>query len=334
MLSFRIHCTHVLLVIGLLAGCTENKSQTVTTGAAAVTRVSVNMDSLRFSALKDSVRRLALDTNFKYHPVISKGRVSIERLEKKYGSGVLSIMKALNRVDEKHFRYGDTLVVPSKFLPLISYSPFPFVVEKLKDVPKMIFVSRKLQAFAAYERGVIVRWGPTSTGRKKKPTPEGLFFMNWKAKKTVSTIDPEWILPYYFNFHSREGVALHEYDMPGYPASHACVRLLNEDARWFYRWAEQWLLAPDGQTLEAQGTPIIVFDEYPFGKRKPWRKKLDSSGAARVSEERIDELLAQYLPDILRETALRLQVLEARKNPPALQVQEQKITTPSPVQNP
>ena len=43
-------------------------------------------------------------------------------------------------------------------------------------------------------------------------------------------VSGEWQLNWYFNFHNFRGLAFHEFDLPGVPASHACVRLLARDA--------------------------------------------------------------------------------------------------------
>lgn len=301
----------VVLLAVLFLGCSENKSQPVNE-SGIVARPAVNIDSLHYVTLRDSVIRLDLSRRIKYRPVVSRGARTLLRLEKKLGKGTPDVILALNRIDRSHLRYGDTLIVPDTLTAFVSYSPFPFVIDQLKDIPKIIFVSRKIQAFAAYHKGLLVRWGPTSTGKKSKQTPAGLFYMNWKAKKTISTIDPDWILPFYFNFENFEGAAFHVFDMPGYPASHACVRLLEPDAKWIYRWGEQWLIGKDGQTKEASGTPVVVFDDYPFGKRKPWKKILDSPQAGRISDARISELLGLYLPQIRQEVLNREKVLEQR----------------------
>ena len=53
-------------------------------------------------------------------------------------------------------------------------------------VPELPTVTR-VQAFAAYDSGALVRWGPTSTGRREMPTPARLFHTNWKARQRTST---------------------------------------------------------------------------------------------------------------------------------------------------
>ena len=77
----------------------------------------------------------------------------------------------LNRRDREHLLRSDPptpgLLVPTAWAadPL-AYSPFPAVWPASEPFPKVIVVSQPMQAFAAYERGTLVRWGPVSTGRK------------------------------------------------------------------------------------------------------------------------------------------------------------------------
>src|SRR5690606_35072798 len=128
--------------------------------------------------------------------------------------------------------------------------------------------------YGVYEKGQLIKWGATNMGKKATPTPTGLFFANWKGKRVVSTVNSSWILQYNFNIHNTGGVGWHQYEMPGYPASHSCLRLFLEDAMWLYDYAEQWTLQ-SGQKI-ANGTPVIVFGEYPWGQSKPWFAVLDN----------------------------------------------------------
>jgi hypothetical protein len=85
-----------------------------------------------------------------------------------------------------------------------------------------------------------------------------------------STVDPDWFMRWYFNFRNHEGLAFHEYALPGYPASHGCIRLLQRDATWLYQWGEGWTLRPDGR-VEVPGTPVIIIGPYDFNAAPPWR---------------------------------------------------------------
>jgi hypothetical protein len=136
--------------------------------------------------------------------------------------------------------------------------------------PKLLIVDQPSQAFAAYEYGQQVHWGPVSSGRQAKPTPSGVFQLNWRARSRTSTLSGEWRLNWYFNFHNTRGLAFHEFELPGVPASHACVRLLARDAEWVFNWGTSWTLDQKGQ-LQTTGTPVLILGAYAFGSLPPWQ---------------------------------------------------------------
>jgi hypothetical protein len=78
-------------------------------------------------------------------------------------------------------------------------------------------------------------------------------------------------MPWYFNFQNQRGLSLHEYALPGLPASHACVRLLERDARWLYDWGGGWTLDERGWTVLEHGTPLLIVGCYDFDRPPPWR---------------------------------------------------------------
>jgi len=203
---------------------------------------------------------------------------------------------ALNRIDAEHFRSSKKYIVPDfYYADLLKYSPFPIEVKSLHSVDKCILISYALQAFAAYEYGQLIRWGPTSLGKKSTPTPTGLFHCNWKSKKTISTIDPEWIMEWYINLENKLGVSMHQYDLPGYPASHACVRLLKQDAVFLYRWTNSWELMDDW-TIKQYGTPVIIFGNYVYEEHQPWFK----DGVMQyLNAQQLTEELNLHLPTII-----------------------------------
>ena len=178
---------------------------------------------------------------------------------------------ALNRIDASRLRLGDQLIIPDTLTSnFLDYAPFPADFELLDSIPKTLLISRRVQAFAIYENGKLIKWGPVSSGKKSTQTPAGLFYANYKARSKISTVNEDWIMPYYFNFMNFEGVGVHQYSMPGYPASHACVRLRKEDAAFIYNWADQWKLEASGNVVERNGTPFMVFGDYDFDSPVPW----------------------------------------------------------------
>lgn len=236
---------------------------------------------------------------------------AIKAFKKKYSAGEQYIILALNRLDTKHIGRADTLIIPDKVdTNLMDYSPYPAYVDAIKDIPKIIFFSYPVQAFGAYENGKLVYWGPTSMGAKIHPTPTGLHFANWKGKQIISTVNDEWKLNWNFNIANKEGVGWHEYDLPGYPASHSCLRLLASQAKWLYTWGEQWILDNKGQLL-AKGTPVIVYGEYPWGARRPWKNLLDSPDANTIAESEVTDNVKPFLAEIQKQQEIRQSLPQA-----------------------
>lgn len=213
----------------------------------------------------------------------------------------LDILVAVNRTDKANFAKMDSILVPSDLKGKIEhYLPFPLTVPYLRAIDKVIFFSYPSQTFAAYEKGQLVYTGPTNMGRKKDPTPTGLFYTNWKAEKTVSTFNDEWDLKWNFNIENKKGVGFHEYALPGYPASHSCLRLQEKDARYLYDWADQWVLA-DKENVKVKGTPVIVFGTYDFDGKKPWLQLAKDPKALEISPEEIEKEIKPFLDKILTE---------------------------------
>jgi lipoprotein-anchoring transpeptidase ErfK/SrfK len=217
----------------------------------------------------------------------------------------LAIALAVNRTDKQFFIKMDSVIIPTDYSGDIAfYLPFPVEVHYLIDVDKIIFFSYPTQAFAAYENGTLIYTGPTNMGRKKDPTPTGLFFCNWKAEETISTFDDEWKLLWNFNIENKKGVGFHQYDLPGYPASHSCLRLHEKDARNLYAWADQWVLVND-ENVKFKGTPVIVYGSYPFGAPKPWLQLIKNPKALAISESEMENITKPYLETIVKEQEKR-----------------------------
>ncbi|MDR7370917.1 L,D-transpeptidase [Flavobacterium aquidurense] len=223
----------------------------------------------------------------------------------KSDSTKLYIAYAINRTDKANFAKMDSVIVPNDLngdLPY--YLPFPIHVSSLEEVAKVLIFSYPTQTFAAYEYGELVYTGPTNMGRKKDPTPTGLFFTNWKAEKTTSTFNDEWDLKWNFNIENKLGVGFHQYELPGYPASHSCLRLLEKDAKHLYKWADEWILK-DSENVKVKGTPVIVFGSYNFDGPKPWLELVNDPKALNISESEIETQVQPFLQTILNNQKVR-----------------------------
>ena len=213
----------------------------------------------------------------------------------------LEIAIAVNRTDKAFFTKMDSVIIPTDMSGDISfYLPFPVEVPYLAEVDKILFFSYPTQTFAAYENGILTYTGPTNMGRKKDPTPSGIYYTNWKAEETISTFNDEWELLWNFNIENKEGIGWHQYALPGYPASHSCLRLNETDAKYLYNWADEWVVDEKNKdSVVVNGTPVIVFGTYNFDAPKPWLQLVTNPTALDISTEKIEELVAPHVNNIM-----------------------------------
>lgn len=177
------------------------------------------------------------------------------------------MVRRINRMNVP-LRSGMTIAVPKNIdrLTIYDVSPFPRYIEAPGE--KTIYVSQKKLAWGAYDAdGELLWWGPISSGIGKCPgvyggctTPTGSFRIIRKQDiECVSTVFPQRadgesggaLMPYCMHFF--RGYALHgSYEVPGYRASHGCVRMFIEDARWLN---EEFVDLP-GEGM--QGTRVVI----------------------------------------------------------------------------
>ena len=245
-----------------------------------------------------------------YHFVNAKQWIKAQ--SKTIDSVQLHIVLAANRTDMDNLAKMDSILVPGDLSGDIAfYLPFPLSVPYLNDVAKIIFFSYPAQAFGAYEYGQLMYTGPTNMGRKKDPTPPGLYFTNWKAEKTISTVDDEWELKWNFNIQNKEGIGWHQYSLPGYPASHSCLRLQEGDAHYLYNWADQWVMKGKDSVV-ANGTPVVVFGTYNFDGPKPWLQLATNPKALDITPATLQEQVAPHLGEILNQQKKREELTSSK----------------------
>jgi len=95
--------------------------------------------------------------------------------------------------------------------------------EKPPSGPLMIIVSIGSQHVSLYADGAFVARGPVSTGMHGHPTPVGVFSVIQKDRYHHSNIYSAAPMPYMQRI-TWSGVAIHQGVLPGYPASHGCIR--------------------------------------------------------------------------------------------------------------
>jgi len=110
--------------------------------------------------------------------------------------------------------------------------------------PVSVVVSLDEQRVHIYRNGVRIAVSTCSTGRQGHETPTGVFVVLQKDRDHRSSTYNNAPMPN-MNRLTWDGIALHAGNLPGYPASHGCVRLpLDFSARLF--------------DVTHLGTPVII----------------------------------------------------------------------------
>jgi L,D-transpeptidase catalytic domain len=110
--------------------------------------------------------------------------------------------------------------------------------------PVVIIVSLPEQMLSVYRNGVRIGRSTISSGKEGHHTPSGVFTILQKLVDHTSTIFKGAKMPYMERL-TWSGVAMHAGHLPGYPASHGCVRLPLDFAKKLY-------------TVTSNGTTVIV----------------------------------------------------------------------------
>jgi L,D-transpeptidase catalytic domain len=95
--------------------------------------------------------------------------------------------------------------------------------------PLQIIISIADQRVSLYDNGALVARSSVSTGVRRHPTPLGVFSVIEKERWHRSNIYSGAPMPYMQRI-TWSGIALHAGVLPGYPASHGCIRLTNDFA--------------------------------------------------------------------------------------------------------
>lgn len=111
------------------------------------------------------------------------------------------------------------------------------------DVTRVV-VSLSDQLAFAYSGEELIAVSTISSGKEAKPTPTGIFPILEKKRHHRSRKYDNAPMPYMQRL-DKWGIALHGGHLPGYPASHGCIRLPHEFAAKLFSSTEV-------------GTPVLI----------------------------------------------------------------------------
>lgn len=116
--------------------------------------------------------------------------------------------------------------------------------------PLVIMVSLEKQWLKIYDERGLFAESPISSGTKTHPTPMGVFSILEKSKWHRSNLYSSAPMPFMQRI-TWSGVALHAGELPGYPASHGCIRLPAQFAARLWNWTKRGarvIITPDEVT--------------------------------------------------------------------------------------
>ncbi len=113
--------------------------------------------------------------------------------------------------------------------------------------PVVIIVSLPAQRMYVYRNGVRIGVSTVSSGKKGHATPTGIFTILQKKVRHESNIYKGAQMPHMQRL-TWTGIAMHAGHLPGYPASHGCVRLPTDFAEKLY-------------SVTGNGTSVIITDD-------------------------------------------------------------------------
>ena len=99
--------------------------------------------------------------------------------------------------------------------------------------PLLLIVNLQAQRALLYRNGVPIAATTVSTGKQGRETPTGVFTILQKHVEHYSSKYDNAPMPYMQRL-TWQGVALHAGKLPGYPASHGCIRLPPAFAKLLY----------------------------------------------------------------------------------------------------
>lgn len=99
--------------------------------------------------------------------------------------------------------------------------------------PVVIIVSVETQRAYVYRNGVLIGISTASTGKAGHETPTGVFTILQKKVDHKSNLYNNAPMPFMQRL-TWDGIAMHAGNLPGYPASHGCIRLPRKFAELLY----------------------------------------------------------------------------------------------------
>ena len=136
--------------------------------------------------------------------------------------------------------------------------------------PLIVAVSIKNQSLKVYDANGLFAEAPVSTGMRGHSTPLGIFSVIQKNKWHRSNIYSGAPMPYMQRL-TWSGIAMHAGALPGYPASHGCIRLPTRFATQIWNWTRMGarVVVTSGEVSPVAFTHPLLVTERPAPQAAP-----------------------------------------------------------------
>jgi len=219
-----------------------------------------------------------------------------ETLEGLFSDKWMDVVR-FNRVDRRHVYPGINIKVPKRLEDIKDFTPMPEYYQPAESEPKFILVNLSEQFLGAYEYGRLLFSSPIATGEDGNETPNGEFRITafesrhksslYFIEKTRIPYPMHYGLRFYTN---RKGISfwIHGRDLPGYPASHGCIGLYDEemqkkyygfpenpvleDAKILFEWVIVPLVDDGGFHTVKDRLKMLIIGNAPGTKPRLWPK--------------------------------------------------------------
>jgi hypothetical protein len=154
--------------------------------------------------------------------------------------------------------------------------------------PVTLIVSLRSQRAYVYRNGVPIGVSTVSSGRPGHATPTGIFTILQKARDHKSNLYSDAPMPFMQRL-TWDGIALHAGKLPGYPASHGCIRLPLAFAKLLYGVTGLGLtvvITDNAVAPEVSAVPVALEPAPEDGHRPPagyvWRPARSPTGPVSI----------------------------------------------------
>lgn len=172
-----------------------------------------------------------------------------------------------NRMDRRHFYGGMSIKVPRQLEDVKEFSPLPSFYPEAAADEKFILVDQSEMFLGAYEHGELVLSFPAAVGIEGHRVPNGEFRVDAIDRRHISNmytmeeIGRRYPMHYGLRFFIDKSLPtmpsyyIHGRDVPGYPASHGCIGLYDEEMQIEYYSAYDRKIY--GRNYHEQNPPLL-----------------------------------------------------------------------------